>query len=297
MQRENYNDLLAFIAVARERSFTKAAAQMGVSQSSLSHTIRALETRIGVRLLTRTTRSVSPTEAGARLMNSVPSFFDEIDAEVQAVTELRDLPSGTIRITATDHTTRTILWPKLSAVLRQYPEIRVEIITDYGLSDIVAAGYDIGVRTGSQVAKDMIAVRIGPDARMAIVGSPDYLKGRDHPKVPQDLTAHSCINLRLPTYGGFYAWELKKGKREVQARVDGQVAFNGTYELLSAAIAGYGLAYVPEDIADEHIESGRLVRLMEDWCPRFPGLHAYYPSRRQSSRAMAIVIEALRYRT
>jgi DNA-binding transcriptional LysR family regulator len=206
------------------------------------------------------------------------------------------MPTGIIRITATDHTTRTILWPRLSEVLCHYPEIKVEIITDYGLSDIVADGYDIGVREGNQVAKDMIAVRIGPDARMAIVASPDYFKERTPPKTPQDLTRHNCINLRLPTHGGFYAWELKKGKREVQARVDGQVAFNGTYELLAAALSGYGLAYLPEDIASEHVKAGQLQRVMEDWCPTFPGLHAYYASRRQSSRAMSIVIDALRYR-
>ncbi|WP_347555671.1 LysR family transcriptional regulator [Robbsia sp. KACC 23696] len=295
MQRENFNDLLAFIAVARERSFTRAAAQLGVSQSALSHTIRALETRIGVRLLTRTTRSVAPTEAGERLLQSVPSYFDEIEAALNAVTELRDKPAGTIRITTTDYVTRTILWPKLAKVLHQFPEIKVEIITDYGLSDIVADRYDIGIRNGDQVAKDMIAVRIGPDVRMSIVAAPEYLKGRDIPKKPQDLTAHNCINLRLPTHGGFYAWELKKGKRELQVRVEGQLAFNGTYELLAAALSGYGLAYLPHDVASEHVEAGRLQWILEDWSPTFPGPHAYYPSRRQSSRAMTLVIDALRY--
>lgn len=297
MPRENFNDLLAFIAVARERSFTRAAAQLGVSQSALSHTIRALETRLGLRLLTRTTRSVSPTEAGERLLETVAPRFDEIEAELISVTELRDVPAGKIRITATDYATKTILWPKLSKVLRRYPEIKVEIITDYGLSDIVADRYDIGVRNGDQVAKDMIAVRIAPDMRMAIVGSPTYLQKRTLAVEPQDLMAHDCINLRLPTHGGFYAWELKKGTREVQVRVEGQLTFNGTYQMLDAALSGYGLAYVPADVAQPHITAGRLVWVLEEWCPTFSGLHAYYASRRQSSRAMTVVIDALRYRT
>ena len=297
MPRENFNDLLAFIAVARERSFTRAAAQLGVSQSALSHTIRALETRLGLRLLTRTTRSVSPTEAGERLLETVAPRFDEIEAELISVTELRDMPAGKIRITATDYATKTILWPKLSKVLRRYPEIKVEIITDYGLSDIVADRYDIGVRNGDQVAKDMIAVRIAPDMRMAIVGSPTYLQKRTLAVEPQDLMAHDCINLRLPTHGGFYAWELKKGTREVQVRVEGQLTFNGTYQMLDAALSGYGLAYVPADVAQPHITAGRLVWVLEEWCPTFSGLHAYYASRRQSSRAMTVVIDALRYRT
>lgn len=296
MPRENFNDLLAFIAVARERSFTRAAAQLGVSQSALSHTIRSLETRLGLRLLTRTTRSVSPTEAGERLLQTIAPRFEEIEAELAAVTELRDKPAGTIRITATDYATKSILWPKLSKVLRKYPEIKVEIITDYGLADIVADRYDIGVRNGDQVAKDMIAVRIAPDMRMAIVGSPAYLEKQAPPKTPQDLTLHNCINLRLPTLGGFYAWELKKGSREVQVRVEGQLAFNGTYQMLDAALSGYGLAYVPADVAQPHVAAGRLIGVLEDWCPTFPGLHAYYANRRESSRAMGLVIDALRYR-
>ncbi|NML99005.1 LysR family transcriptional regulator [Paraburkholderia sp. RP-4-7] len=296
MPRENFNDLLAFIAVARERSFTRAAAQLGVSQSALSHTIRALESRLGLRLLTRTTRSVSPTEAGERILRTVAPRFEEIEAELTAVTELRDMPAGTIRITATDYATNTILWPKLSKLLRKYPEIKVEIITDYGLSDIVADRYDIGVRNGDQVAKDMIAVRIAPDMKMSIVGSPAYLEKQPLPKTPQDLMAHNCINLRLPTLGVFYAWELKKGSREVQVRVEGQLAFNGTYHMLDAALAGYGLAYLPSDLAQPHVAAGRLARVLDDWCPTFPGLHAYYASRSESSRAMALVIDSLRYR-
>jgi DNA-binding transcriptional LysR family regulator len=296
MRRENYNDLLAFIAVARERSFTRASAQLGVSQSALSHTIRALESRLGLRLLTRTTRSVAPTEAGERLLQTVAPRFEEIETELAAVIEFRDKPAGTIRITATDYATKTILWPRLSKVLRKYPDIKVEIMTDYGLSDIVADRYDIGVRNGDQVAKDMIAVRIAPDMRMAIVGSPGYLAERELPRKPQDLTAHNCINLHLPTLGGFYPWELKKGSRSVQARVEGQFAFNGTYQMLEAALSGYGLAYVPADLVQPHVTAGRLIRVMEDWCPTFPGLHAYYANRREFSRAMTVVIDALRYR-
>lgn len=237
MPRENFNDLLAFIAVARERSFTRAAAQLGVSQSALSHTIRALESRLGLRLLTRTTRSVSPTEAGDRILQRVAPRFGEIEAELMAVTELRDKPAGTIRITATDHATNTVLWPKLSKVLHKYPEIKIEIMTDYGLTDIVADRYDIGIRHGDQVAKDMIAVRIAADMKMAIVGSPTYLENKPQPKKPQDLMQHNCINLRLPTLGGFYAWELKKGSREVQVHVEGQLSFNGSYHMLDAALA------------------------------------------------------------
>jgi DNA-binding transcriptional LysR family regulator len=296
MARENFNDLLAFIAVARERSFTRAAAQLGVSQSALSHTIRALENRLGLRLLTRTTRSVAPTEAGERILRTVAPRFEEIEAELTAVTELRDVPAGTIRITATDYATNTILWPKLSKVLRKYPEIKVEIITDYGLTDIVADRYDIGIRHGDQVAKDMIAVRIAPAMKMSIVGSPAYIEKQALPKTPQDLMAHNCINLRLPTLGAFYAWELKKGSREVQVRVEGQLAFNGTYHMLDAALAGYGLAYLPSDLAQPHVAAGRLARVLDDWCPTFPGLHAYYASRSESSRAMALVIDSLRYR-
>jgi DNA-binding transcriptional LysR family regulator len=296
MRRESYNDLLALIAVARERSFTRAAAQLGVSQSALSHTIRSLEARLGLRLLTRTTRSVSPTEAGERLLQTIAPRFEEIDAELAAVTEFRDKPAGTIRITATDYATETVLWPRLSKVLHDYPDIKVEITTDYGLSDIVADRYDIGVRHGDQVAKDMIAVRLAPAMRMAIVGAPRYLEKHARPKKPQDLTGHQCINLRLPTLGGFYPWELKKGSREVQVRVDGQLAFNGTYQMLAAALSGYGLAYIPADLAHEHVEAGRLVKVLEEWCPVFPGLHACYATRREFSRAMTVVIDAIRYR-
>ncbi|KWF03374.1 LysR family transcriptional regulator [Burkholderia pseudomultivorans] len=296
MPRDNFADLLAFIAVARERSFTRAAARLGVSQSALSYTIRALETRLGVRLLTRTTRSVSPTEAGERLLRNLAPRFDEIEAELSAVAELRDKPAGTVRINATDYVIRTLLWPKLSPMLRDYPDLKVEFVTDYGLSDIVAERFDIGVRLGDQVAKDMIAVRISPDLKMAIVGAPAYFAQRSRPVVPRDLVAHDCINLRLPTHGALYAWELAKDGETLQVRVDGQVTFNGTYEMLDAALDGYGLAYVPADLAAPHVAAGRLDSVLDDWCPTFPGHHLYYPSRRQSSRALALIVDALRER-
>jgi DNA-binding transcriptional LysR family regulator len=296
MARENYGDLLAFLAVARERSFTRAAAQLGVSQSALSYTIRSLETKLGVRLLTRTTRSVAPTEAGQRLLQSLPTRFEEIESELAAVSELREKPSGSLRITATDYAIKTLLWPKLAKVLRKHPDIKLEMITDYGLTDIVAERYDVGVRLGDQVAKDMIAVRIGPDIRMAIVGAPAYLKSRTLPKTPQDLTTHNCINLRLPTHDALYAWELSKGRRELQVRVEGQLTFNGTYEMLDAALAGLGLAYLPADLAQPHVAAGRLRWVLEDWFPTFPGYHMFYASRRASSRALAVIVDALRYR-
>jgi len=297
MARENLNDLLAFVAVAREQSFTKAAAKLGVSQSALSHTIRGLESRLGLRLLTRTTRSVSPTPAGERLLATVGPRFDEIDEELAALSELRDKPAGTIRITTDEHAAATILQPKLAGLLLDYPDIKVEIIVDYGLTDIVAQRYDVGVRLGDQVAKDMIAVRISPDMRMVVVGAPSYFEKRTRPKTPHDLTGHNCINLRLPTYGGLYAWEFKKAGHEVRVRVDGQWIFNGTNQMLSAALAGGGLAYIPEDLSQPYIADGRLKPVLKDWCPVFPGYHLYYPSRRQSSRALAVLIDALRFRS
>ena len=297
MQREHFNDLIAFLAVARERSFTRAAAKLGVSQSALSHAISGLEARLGLRLLTRTTRSVSPTEAGERLLLTVGHRFEEIEAELEALSELREKPAGTIRITAIDYVADTILWPKLAKFLPEYPHIKVEITVDYGLTDIVAQRYDAGVRSGEQVAKDMIAIRIGPDMRMAVVGAPSYFAKRSLPKKPQDLTDHNCINLRLPTYGGLYAWEFEKGGRELKVRVDGQLVFNGTVQMLNAALAGFGLAYVPEDLAQPHLAKGLLKRVLEDWCPTYSGYHLYYPSRRQPSAAFALLVDALRYRT
>jgi DNA-binding transcriptional LysR family regulator len=296
MRRQNVNDLLAFLAVAKERSFTKAAAQLGVSQSALSHTIRGLEERLGLRLLTRTTRSVAPTEAGERLLRSVGPQLDEIDSELTALSELREKPAGTIRITAGEHAAQTILWPALATLLPRYPDIKAEVIVDYGMIDIVAERYDAGVRLGGQVAKDMIAVRIGPDMRMAVVGAPSYFASRSRPKKPQDLTAHTCINLRLPTYGGLYAWEFEKRGRELKVRVEGQLVFNNLALRLSAALAGLGVAYLPEDQVQPHVAEGRLIRVLDDWCPPFSGYHLYYPSRRQPTPAFALLVDALRYR-
>jgi DNA-binding transcriptional LysR family regulator len=296
MQRGHLDDLLAFLAVAREGSFTKAAAKLGVSQSALSHTMRELETRLGVRLLSRTTRSVAPTEAGERLLHSLGPRFDEIDTELAAVGELREKPAGSIRITATEYALDTMLWPKLVKFLRQYPDIKVEVFIDNGLTDIVAQRFDAGVRAGEQVAKDMIAVRIGPDMRMAVVGAPSYLKKHPAPEKPQDLIGHSCINLRLLTHGGLYAWEFEKAGRELKVRVDGQLTFNGTFQMLNAALAGFGLAYVPEDLSRPHVANGRLKRVLGDWCPFYSGYHLYYPSRRQSSAAFTLLVEALRHR-
>jgi DNA-binding transcriptional LysR family regulator len=295
MPRENLNDLLAFVAVAKERSFTKAAAQLGVSQSALSHTVRGLEERLGLRLLTRTTRSVAPTEAGERLLRAAGPRLDEIEAEMAALSELREKPSGTIRITAHDHAVRPVLWPALEKLLPDYPDIKVEIVIDYGLTDIVAERFDAGIRSGEMVAKDMIAVRIGPDMRSAVVGAPSYFAKQARPKTPQDLTTHACINLRLPTHGGLYAWEFEKGGREIRVRVEGQLVFNGTAPMLDAALSGFGLAYVPEDTVQAHLTNGRLIRVLADWCPPYPGYHLYYPSRRQPTPAFALFVNALRY--
>jgi DNA-binding transcriptional LysR family regulator len=296
MRRENFNDLLAFVAVAREGSFTKAAAQLGVSQSALSHTIRALEARLGIRLLTRTTRSVSPTEAGERLLKTLAPRFDEIEAEVAALSELREKPAGTIRITTAEHAASTVLWPKLEKFLPDYPDIHVEIIVNYGLIDIVEERYEAGVRLGDQVAKDMIAVRIAPDLRMAVVASPAYFSRCPPPQAPQDLTKHRCINLRLPTYGSLLAWEFEKNGHELKVHVQSQLVFSSSPPMLKAALAGFGVTCIPEDLAQEHIVAGRLERVLEDWCPAFPGYHLYYPSRRQTSPAFALLVDALRYR-
>jgi len=296
MQRGNLDDLSAFLIVAREGSFTKAAAKLGISQSTLSYTIKELEPRLKLRLLTRTTRSVSPTAAGERLLHNVGPRLEEIEAELAALGELREKPAGTIRITTLEFAADSILVPKLAKLLRAYPDIKVEIVIDYGLTDIVAQRYDAGVRNGEQVAKDMIAVRIGPDARMAVVGAPSYFKGRAEPKKPQDLIGHNCINLRLPTHGGLYAWEFEKGNRELKVRVEGQFTFNSTGPMLNAAVAGLGLAYVPEGLVQPHIAKGRLTRVLADWCPPYPGYHLYYPSRRQPSAAFALLVDALRHR-
>jgi len=296
MRRENLNDFIAFIAIAREGSFTKAAAQLGVSQSALSYTIRTLEARLGLRLLTRTTRSVSMTDAGERLLRSIGPRFDEIESEIAALSGMRDKPAGTIRITTVEHAAETILWPALAPLLEEYPDIDVEIISEYGLKDVVAERYDAGVRLGEQVDKDMISLRIGAELRFAVVGAPSYFKGRTKPGVPQDLLEHSCIKLRLPTHGGFYAWEFQKDGQELKVRIQGRTAFNTMGMMRQAALDGFGLAYLPEDQVDPAIEEGRLIRVLSDWCPPRPAYHLYYPSRRQHSPAFALVIEALRYR-
>lgn len=296
MAQTNIKDLQAFLAVARERSFTRAAARLGVSQSALSHTVRILETRLGLRLLTRTTRSVAPTQAGERLLRTVGPRFDEIDAELSALSELRDKPAGTIRITTGEHSADTILWPVLAKLLPRYPDINVEVVIDYGLTDIVAERYDAGIRLGEQVAKDMIAARIGPDMRMTVVGAPSYFAKRQRPKTPHDLTTHNCINLRLPTYGGLYAWEFEKNGRETKVHVEGQLVFNNIALRLNAALAGLGLAYLPEDIVKPYVAKQQLVRVLADWCPAFSGYHLYYPSRRQHTPAFSLLVEALRYR-
>ena len=297
MRRDDLVDLNAFLAVAGERSFTRAAARLGTSQSALSHAVRRLETRLGVRLLARTTRSVSPTEAGDRLLGTLGPAFDEIDAELAGLAELRDRPAGNIRITTGDHAAETILWPALANLLPDYPDIRVELVLDIGFTDIIAQRFDAGVRLGEQVAKDMIAVRIGPDMRMAVVAAPAYLaRTRKPPKTPQDLADHDCINLRLPTLGGLYAWEFEKGGRELRVRVEGQLVFNDVRLIRRAALDGFGLAFLFEDQVAPDLAAGRLVRLLEDWCDPFPGYHLYYPSRRQQSPAFALLVEAVRSR-
>lgn len=295
MARDNLTDILAFLAVARERSFTRAAAKLGVSQSALSHTVRDLEARLGVRLLTRTTRSVSPTEAGERLVQTVGPRLEEIEAEISAVSDLGDKPMGTIRITAIDHVINSVLWPRLAQVLRQYPEVQVEMSSDYRMVDVAADRFDIGVRYGDQLQQDMVAVRLTPDIRMTIVGAPSYFDTHPPPVTVHDLPRHSCIVLRL-SGGGVYAWELRDGDKDVQVRVRGQVTFNGAYQMLNAAVSGYGLAFLPVEMTQPFVDAGQLRHVMEACCPAFPGLHAYYPSHRNSSRAMRVVIDAIRHR-
>ncbi|NGN42671.1 LysR family transcriptional regulator [Mesorhizobium sp. CGMCC 1.15528] len=297
MRMENFNDLAAFAVVAKERSFTRAAAQLRVSPSALSQTIRNLEERLGLRLLARTTRSVASTEAGERLLRTIAPRFEEIEAELAALSELRDKPAGTVRITAGEHAAISALQPALKRFLPDYPDIQVEIIVDYGLTDIVAEGFDAGVRMGEQVAKDMIAVPIGPQMRMAVVASPAYFERYPPPKTPQDMTAHKCINTRLPTYGGVFSWGLEKKGREVKVRGEGQLIFNSLAMRLSSTLDGLGVTYMPEDQVLPYIADGRLVRVLEDWCPFFPGYHLYYPSRRQQSPALALLADFLRYRS
>jgi DNA-binding transcriptional LysR family regulator len=294
MARDNINDILVFFAVARERSFTRAAAKLGLTQSALSHIIRGLESRLGVRLLTRTTRSVSPTEAGERLLQNVAPRLEEIEAEIAAVADMGDKPAGTVRITAIDHVVDDILWPRIAPLLREYPDLHVEMSSDYRMVDIAAERYDIGVRHGDQVDKDMIAVRLTADVPMLIVGAPAYFEWHRRPESLQDLLRQNCINLRLASSGGLYAWELKHEGRDLEARVRGQAVFTNAYAILNAALSGVGLAFLPESLVGPHVRDGRLLAVMPDWCPTFPGLHAYYPSRRNTSRALGVVIDAIR---
>ena len=297
MLRESLNDLLAFVAVARARSFTRAAAQLGVSQPALSQTVRGLEARLGVRLLARTTRSVAPTEAGERLLDAVGPRFAEIEAGLATLAEMRDKPAGTLRITAAEHAAHTVLWPALRRLLPDYPDIKVETVVDSGLTDIVAERIDAGIRLGGMVAKGMSAVPIGPDMRMAVVGSPAYFEGRRTPRSPQELTDHRCINLRLPTRGGLYAWEFEKDGRELRVWVEGQLVFNTTALIQEAAQDGFGVAYLPEDAVQAQLDRGALIRVLDDWCAPFSGYHLYYPSRRQLPPALALLVEALRWRS
>jgi DNA-binding transcriptional LysR family regulator len=296
MAIENFNSLAAFAVVARERSFTRAAAQIGVSQSALSQTVKALEQRMGLRLLTRSTRSLAPTEAGERLLRTVAPRLAEIEQELSSMIAMRERPAGTIRISAGEHPALTILQPALTELLPDYPDIHVEIVVDYGLTDIVAAGLDAGVRLGEQVAKDMIAVRVGPEMRMSVVGSPAYFGERDIPRTPEDLMRHNCINIRLPTYGGVFPWELAKDGNELNVRVEGQLIFNNIGLRLNSALDGLGLAYIPEDQILDHVSKGRLIRVLDDWCAPFPGYHLYYPDRRHSSPAFTLFVETLRAR-
>jgi DNA-binding transcriptional LysR family regulator len=296
MRREELADLNAFLVVAEQQSFTRAAAKLGTSQSALSYTLRRLETRLGVRLLTRTTRRVAPTEAGERLLRTLRPALDTIAIELASLTDMRETPAGSIRITTSAHAAASVLWPVLERLLSRYPDIQVELNIESRLTDIVAERFDAGVRLGEQLAKDMVAVRIGPDLRMAVVAAPSYLAARPPPRTPQDLAEHRCINLRLQTLGGLYAWELERNRREVKVRVEGQLIFNDVGMVLTAAAAGFGLACVLEDHVEADMAAGRLVRVLQDWCPPFPGYHLYYPSRRQHSAAFALLVEALRYR-
>ena len=296
MARDNINDILVFLAVARERSFTRAAAKLGMTQSALSHIVRSLEERLGVRLLQRTTRSVSPTEAGERLIQNVAPRLEEIEAEIADISDLGDKPVGTIRITAIDHVIEQVLWPRIAPLLPHYPDLHVEFSADYRIVDIAAERYDIGVRHGDQVDKDMVAVRLTADVPMRIVGAPAYFEWRPKPASLADLMKHNCITLRLSSSGGIYAWELRHGGEDLEARVRGQLVFNDARHQLDAALSGAGLAFLPESLVAEHVRAGRLLSVMEDWCPSFPGLHAFYPSRRHASRALALVIDAIRYR-
>jgi DNA-binding transcriptional LysR family regulator len=296
LARRNLNDLLAFVTVAREGSFTRAAALLGVTQSALSQTVRALEERLQIRLLTRTTRSVAPTAAGERLARAIGHRFDEIEAELDALTELRDKPAGTVRITCGDHVLRSVLLPRLGPLLHDYPDITIEFDVSYGFRDIVADRFDAGVRMGSTIDKDMVAVPIGPPLRMAVVASPAYFAAHGKPKTPKDLTSHRCINQRMTTSKGLYVWDFARRGKAVNVRVDGPLIFNTSPPQVDAAVAGLGVALLPEDEVATLLDDGRLLRVLQEWCPPFEGYHLYYPSRRQPSPAFGLVVNALRYR-
>lgn len=293
--KDNLNDLAAFVTIARERSFTKAAGKLRVSQSALSHTMRNLEEQLGIRLLQRTTRSVSPTEAGERLLQSISPLIDGIEYEVAALSSFRDKPSGTIRITTGEHAAETILWPKISPFLHEYPDIKIEFSIDLSLVDIVAQRFDAGVRLGEQVEKDMIAVPISKPARMIVVGTPKYFANNEIPLTPKDLINHACINIRLPTSGGIYQWEFEKDGQELRVNVDGQVIFNRITEVMTACLDGFGLAFVPDDIATQYLKNGELIQVLDDWCPPFPGYHLYYPARKNNLPAFSLLVEKLRF--
>lgn len=286
---------MSFVAIAQVGSFTRAAAQIGVSQSALSHAVRGLEERLGIRLLTRTTRKVTPTREGERLLKHIAPHFSRIQEELEALVEMRDKPAGVIRITATDHAAKTVIWPKLSPALNDYPDLSVEVVADYSLTDIVAEKFDAGVRLGEQLSEGMIAVRISPDFRMLVVGAPSYFDKHPSPKEPQQLTNYNCINLRLPKHGGIYCWEFEKDQRSLKVKVGGQFTFNSVYPVLQAALDGHGLGYLPEDLVREHINNGRLVSVLDEWCPPLPGYFFYYPSRRQISLAFRVIVEALQH--
>ncbi|MGE6980441.1 LysR family transcriptional regulator [Kluyvera intermedia] len=295
MLKDNINDLISFMVVARERSFTRAAAQLGVSQSALSHAMRNLESRLDVRLLTRTTRNVAPTEAGEKLYQRLSPLLQDIDLDLAALRDTRDRPAGNIRLTAGEHAMDTVLWPRIKPFMQTYPDINIEVTVDNGLTDIVDERFDAGVRLGEQVARDMIAVRIAPDMCMAVAASPAYLAANGIPETPHDLQQHRCINMRLPTRGGLYAWEFERDGEPLRVRVEGQLILNCLPQRIDAAEAGLGLVYVPEDSVSEAIAAGRLQRVLTDWCVPFPGYYLYYPSRRQHTTAFALLVEALRY--
>lgn len=296
MTVECYDQLAIFAVVAQERSFTRAAARLGMSQPALSRAMRQLEERLGVRLLARTTRSVAPTQAGEHLLQVIAPRFDEINSELALLSKFRDRPAGKLRITAGEHAAIAVLQPVLAQLLPDHPDLSIEIIVDYGLTDIVAEGFDAGVRLGEQVAKDMIAMRIGPDMRMAVVGSPAYFSHHPKPVNPSDLVAHNCITLRMPTHGGLFMWEFEKNGQALKVRIEGQLVFNTIAMRLESARQGLGLAYMPENVVQADVEQGRLIRVLEDWCEPYSGYHLYYPSRRQSSPAFTLLREALRYR-